>query len=246
VPRVDLDFQRYIERRRGAHQAQTREGAAYAHPGDLRYLRTLEGLRPVRLALEAAGRLWATSARDALLATAARATLKRDESLFVAVARCAQALHIAAPPAFVVPPAPGAKNDQARAEAFGSNEDPIAVFGRATLDALGEPELLFAAGRVCGHVQNNHVSFATARHYLAHDASTFVRWSVAPARAALNAWWKRAELTADRAGLLCVRDLDAACAALAKLAPEQPKRIEELRAWAAEPFYRAIVEAAKS
>jgi hypothetical protein len=103
---------------------RTREGAAYAHPGDLRYLRTLEGLRPVRLALEAAGRLWATSARDALLATAARATLKRDESLFVAVARCAQALHIAAPPAFVVPPAPGAKNDQARAEAFGSNEDP--------------------------------------------------------------------------------------------------------------------------
>jgi Zn-dependent protease with chaperone function len=62
----------------------------------------------------------------------------------------------------------------------------------------------------------------------------------------LNAWWKRAELTADRAGLLCVRDLDARAAALAKLAPEQPKRIEELRAWAAEPFYRAIVEAAKS
>ena len=33
---VDFDFQRYVERRRGAREAQAREGAAYAYAGDLR------------------------------------------------------------------------------------------------------------------------------------------------------------------------------------------------------------------
>ena len=32
----DFDFQRYVARRKGAREAQVREGAAYAFPGDVR------------------------------------------------------------------------------------------------------------------------------------------------------------------------------------------------------------------
>src|SRR5207302_5742928 len=69
---VDLDFQRYIERRKGAREAATREGAAYAYPGDLRVLRTLDRLRPVRLAIEATVRMWKSVARAELLGTAVK------------------------------------------------------------------------------------------------------------------------------------------------------------------------------
>ena len=48
MPKVDLDFQRYVERRKGARAAETREGAAYAYAGDLKVLRTLDNLRPAR------------------------------------------------------------------------------------------------------------------------------------------------------------------------------------------------------
>jgi Zn-dependent protease with chaperone function len=45
----------------------------------------------------------------------------------------------------------------------------------------------------------------------------FVRWVVQPAIMTLQAWSRRAEITCDRAALLCTRDLDATLAALVKI-----------------------------
>src|SRR5262245_51989203 len=103
MPRVDLDFQRYVERRRGAHQAQTREGAHYAYAGDLRYLRTLDRLRPVRLALEAAGRMWASLARGELVKSATRASRAELTDVYAVALRAAQTLHVEMPPVYVLP-----------------------------------------------------------------------------------------------------------------------------------------------
>src|SRR4051812_50222592 len=64
---IDFDFQRYVERRKGAREAQAREGAAYAYAGDLRLLRTLDRLKPVKMALEATVRLWRSAGRAAVL-----------------------------------------------------------------------------------------------------------------------------------------------------------------------------------
>ena len=46
----------------------------------------------------------------------------------------------------------------------------------------------------------------------------FLRWSVKPAVLALNAWARRAEITCDRTGLICTRDLDVSIGCLVKLA----------------------------
>jgi Zn-dependent protease with chaperone function len=46
----------------------------------------------------------------------------------------------------------------------------------------------------------------------------FLRWSVRPAVLALNAWARRAEITCDRAGLICTGDLNASVGCLVKLA----------------------------
>ncbi|MBP6742206.1 MAG: hypothetical protein KA244_05135, partial [Deltaproteobacteria bacterium] len=70
MPTVDFDFQRYVARKKGARAAQVREGAAYAYPGDVRLLRTLDKLRPVSLVLEETGRLWKSVARAEVLGTA--------------------------------------------------------------------------------------------------------------------------------------------------------------------------------
>ncbi len=234
MPRVDLDFQRYVALHKGAREASTREGAAYAYAGDLKVLRTLDRLRPVRLALESAGRVWRK-----VLEGAAKATPTENAKIFAIAAHAAQLLHVRAPHVWIAPALDGA------AQVFGTNEDPHVVVSREAAESLTEPELLDVCGRECGRIQNNHVIYATAVYYLDHDAGTFLRWIVAPARLALRGWARRAQLTADRAGLLCVRDLAVSEAAIAKTAtdgdPETPKRIEALRVFAESAYYKGVI-----
>ena len=107
-------------------------------------------------------------------------------------------------PTLYVSPNIGALN----AHTFGTDEDPYIVINAALIDHLSEPELLDVIGHECGHIQNNHVVYMTTLHFLGTRPTSFLRWSVQPAVLALHAWARRAEVTCDRAGLLCTRDLD--------------------------------------
>ena len=60
--------------------------------------------------------------------------------------------------------------------------------------------------------------YLTALYYLTQTANVILRLGAQPAVLALRAWSRRAEITCDRAGLLCTRDLAIATAALIKLA----------------------------
>jgi hypothetical protein len=236
MPKVDLDFQRYVERRKGAREAQTREGAAYAYAGDLKVLRTLDRVRPVRLASEGAVRLWQGQARAELLGEALRVSAKERPELLTLAQRAGEALHVAVPSLYVAV-------IERPALAFGSNEDASVLFGRGKVEALSELELLHAVGAELGRIQNNHVVYVTARYHLEHFANRFVQWIVGPALRALRAWDKRAEVTADRAGLLCTRDLAASEAAIHKLAPDEAtaeRRVRALRLFAESAYYRGM------
>lgn len=215
MPTVDFDFQRYVARRKGARAAQVREGAAYAYPGDVRLLRTLDRLRPVQLALEEAGRLWKSGARAELLGTAARAIAPRFERVQHAARRCAEILHIDIPVVQIVPQPSGVLT-------LGTEEETYIVLSQGLLDLLSDGELLDVIGRECGRIQNGHVPFRTALHYATHNASTLVRWAVRPATLTLEAWARRADITADRAGLLCARNLEVSLGALQKASPLLP------------------------
>jgi hypothetical protein len=237
MPKVDLDFQRYVERRRGAREAQAREGAAYAYSGDLRVLRTLDRVRPVRMALDAAVRLWRGPAREELLAGAVKASPKEHAKVLLAAEKCAQALHIAVPTVYVVQ-----QRDDFEAHTFGTDSDAYIVLTQPLVARASEPELLAILGRECGHLQNDHVVYNTAYYYLTHDANRFVKWIVTPAVLALSSWHKRAQITCDRAGLLCARNLDAVQAVIG--APDDPaalKRGEALKLFAESAYYRGIL-----
>ena len=76
---------------------------------------------------------------------------------------------------------------------------------------LSERELLFVLGHELGHVVYQH-------HQLPARAVLAQRGAVNAERALkLMAWARRAEISADRAGLLCCQDLDVAAGALIKL-----------------------------
>src|SRR6516225_6789364 len=103
MPTIDFDFQRYVERRKGAREAETREGAAYAYAGDLKVLRALDKLRPVKLALEATVRMWKAMARAELLGTAVKVSPAQFPAIHALAERCAERLHIATPTVYIAP-----------------------------------------------------------------------------------------------------------------------------------------------
>ncbi|HXU70037.1 MAG TPA: M48 family metallopeptidase [Polyangia bacterium] len=233
---VDFDFQRYVERRRGAREAEAREGAHYAYAADLRYLRTLERLKPVKMALEATVRLWRSAARAELLAGAVKATPKEQPLVHALGEKCAERLHVSAPTIYV------AVNDRERAaHTLGTDDEAYVVLSGGLVAELTEAELGDVIGRQCGKIQNQHVLPSTALFYLEHFASRYVRWIVSPALVALRAWARRAEVTCDRAGLICTRDVDVSAAALRKTGVDAAYE-EALRVFAESEYYRAMLK----
>ena len=233
---IDLDFQRYVERRRGALEQQVREGAAYAYGADTRFKKTLDTITPVRVAIEATVRLWKSSAKDELVIGAEKASPHKNAKLDALTEVAAKALHITRPDVFVSPTFEGAHT-------FGTDGDEMILIGSALASSLGEDELLFVIGRQCGHIQNDQAVLSTAQYYLVHAGNRFVKWVVTPAAAALSAWSRRADITCDRAGLIAGKSLDACEAALRKLLPAGAAdvRVAALRIFADSAYYKGLV-----
>jgi Zn-dependent protease with chaperone function len=210
---VDLSFSRYVAACKGAGQTRAREAAAYAFSGDVRVRSTMDKVRPVTLAMESAVRFWNTIGRSRLLGNAVRVSPRQFPAIQAKVARCAEVLQIPLPTVYVSP-----ELASLGAHTFGSSEDATLVLSGALVDHLGEAELLFVIGHECGHIQNNHVVYLTTLYALTQSANIILRFGAQPAILALRAWSRRAEITCDRAGLLCARDLGTANTALIKLA----------------------------
>jgi Zn-dependent protease with chaperone function len=223
MPEIKFDFQQYIDQRKGADEALARSGAAYAYPGDQRILRALGRVTPVTLAVEATVRLWRSVARGEILGTAVKVTERQFPEIYRSTVACASRLHIPLPTVYVAPEI-GALN----AHTFGTNEDSYIVLNGVLVDHLSAEELRFVIGHECGHIQNSHVVYLTALHYLVYSANFFVRWIISPAVMALQSWTRRAEVTCDRAGLICTGQLGPAISALTKLALGSHKLSEQL------------------
>lgn len=202
MAQIDFDLARYIAHRKGRVLQRARDGAAYGFSRELRHRRNLIALRPVAFAIDATSRQWKGSAKSTLLASSTRASSATHARLFAAATEAATALTLEhLPPIYV-------SDSQAPtgAWALGTEDDSLVVVHPMWLDALSDSELQALIGRTLGYVQNNLVPYSTALYYLEHDAFFFVRWVVAPAILALRAWARRADITCDRAGLICTKN----------------------------------------
>nr|HEX4315643.1 M48 family metallopeptidase [Kofleriaceae bacterium] len=211
---VDFDFPRWLAARRGAMEKQYREGASYAYGGERTFRRTLAFARPVTIALEATTRLWRDVARNDLLTTAAKVTDDNYPRVYEAAKAAGAALRIRVPMVFA---APAQDKHAIKVKVLGTDDAPHLLVNLEIADKLDDTELIAAIAHELAHVQNGHILFATALHYLTSSAAFFVRWIVQPAVMTLQAWSRRADITCDRASLLAVRDLDKTLAALVKL-----------------------------
>jgi Zn-dependent protease with chaperone function len=150
--------------------------------------------------------------RAQLLGGAVRVGPAQFADLHALVEECAAVLNLPAPEVYVV------NSPSFNAMTFGV-ERPFIILHSSLVDAFGAGELAYIIGHELGHIKSEHVLYLNAAWFLAQGAAAyFGRIILIPARMALDAWMRKAELTADRAGLLACQDLEQATLALIKLA----------------------------
>jgi Zn-dependent protease with chaperone function len=178
-------------------------------------------MKPVELAVSSVVRMSEHGMRSNLLGNAVKVSDRQFPRLHRLTKRCAETLHISMPQVYIV------SNPSLNAATYGTNEESFIVIHSALVDHYSDEELLTVIGHECGHIHNSHVVYLTTLYYLTHFAGVFVQWAVQPALIALRAWSRRAEITCDRAGMLCSKSDVVSQRALTKLALGSRKLYEE-------------------
>jgi hypothetical protein len=148
--------------------------------------------------------------RRRLLSDAFRLTRSTAPGVLDALAACQETLGHEGPVEVFVHPEPVIR----AAAVYGPPETPAIVLSSRLLEVLTEAELRFILGHELGHLAFEHFSLPLPATALAGDASG----KLVPRATALGlyVWSRAAEISADRAGLLCARDTEAAASALFK------------------------------
>ena len=105
------------------------------------------------------------------------------------------------------------------------HKKPFIVLTSALVDLLGDEELLFVIGHELGHIKAGHVLYTILARNIATIIAAIGQATLGIGAllgqglvVALHDWYRKAELTSDRAGLLCVQDLDPCVNVFMKLA----------------------------
>jgi Zn-dependent protease with chaperone function len=123
---------------------------------------------------------------------------------------------------------------------------PFIVLTSGLVDMLDDEERFFIISHELGHIKAGHVLYTVIARNIAEIVALAGQVTLGVGAAlgqglviALYDWYRKAELTADRAGLLCVQDIDPCIRTFMKLAGGASKLYEEMNR---QEFLRQIRE----
>jgi Zn-dependent protease with chaperone function len=123
---------------------------------------------------------------------------------------------------------------QANAYTFGHTR-PFIVVTSGLIDMLDDEERFFVIGHELGHIKCDHVVYSMLARNIASIMAIIGQATLGIGALlgqglvlALNDWFRKAELTSDRAGLLCVQDMQPCLRTLMKLAGGSSRLVSEM------------------
>ena len=191
---------------------------AWEHPADRGALTALRELRGIDEIHKTLFSIWNERAfRLEYLASSIRVDHRQYPRVYQALTDVARTLDVAELPELYVRQSP-----LFNAEAIGL-DTPFVVVNTACLQQLDDDELRALLGHELGHVLSGHAVYRTMLDLLTRWALGFT-WipgsaiAVRVITAAMYEWWRKAELSGDRAGLLAGQDPGASLRLLMKMA----------------------------
>lgn len=185
----------------------------YCHPIDSNIIRVLDN-PAVNLVFRKVLSVAADSSFGQVIATGVPVNERSFPDIYRIVKQCTETLRIPMPYVIV------SSSVGFNAFTTGSDKKPYIVLGSMLVKAMKEEYLHFVIGHECGHIAMGHVlyqSVANAMAYMASNVPVIGQLVNSTAGLALNAWSRRSEISADRAGLLCCGDLETAQYALLQI-----------------------------
>jgi Zn-dependent protease with chaperone function len=226
----ELDFPGFVALRRknlhgggGSNEDSTASASSheYAYISDRQTRATFEKMKPIELAVAASVRMYKQVYRNQLLGNAVKVSERQFPRIHSLAKQCADTLQIAQPQLYIV------SSPTLNAMTFGTNDESVVIVHSALVDHYSDEELLTVIGHECGHIHNSHVVYLTALNFLTQVGGALTRLIAEPAILALRAWSRRAEITCDRAGMLCSKNSEASARALTKLVLGSRKLYDE-------------------
>jgi len=183
---------------------------AYEHPADrgaLTTLRSVPGFGPVLRAVS--GAFSERGERLFHLSSSIRVGPRQYPKLDAIRNECAEILDVNPVPELYV-----RRDPRQNAMAIGLDE-PFIVLTTGLVEALDTEGLRFVIGHEVGHVLSGHALYTTmmlrlSELLLSMSWMPVGYWGLRAVVAALREWYRKSELSADRAGLLCVQDPEVA------------------------------------
>ncbi len=194
---------------------------AYEHPADrgaLVALRAVPGFDAVLKTIS--GAIGERSVRLLYLATAIRVSPRQFPHIHQLLNECATTLDLQPIPELYV------QRDPVPSAMTIGLDKPIIVVSTGLLDLVDDEGLRFVIGHEVGHVLSGHAVYRTMLLQLIDIASSIQwlpigAWGVRAMILGLNEWFRKSELSGDRAGLLCSQDAGAALRVHASMAGAQ-------------------------
>jgi Zn-dependent protease with chaperone function len=222
---IDLDFSAFTAQREESSRRHF-DGVStdYCFSLDLKMRQRLAAIPALQLAAKAFLSFGLAMKKQILSMQGVAVGPNQFPRIYTIAQDCAERLGIGIPQVFVL------YQVQMNAYTLATEESgDMLVLHSSLVEAMTDEELRFVIGHECGHIHNSHSVWNSLGQILSNTALNELAKNVPGAGLLLQllgsgvslflaSWFRCAELTADRAGLICCGNLDTARYALAKLA----------------------------
>ena len=206
---VNISFNSYVNERQKVHNKHLEGGIPdYAFASDYairQKIKTLPGIYPFFKAVTSS---YVPRHKQLINLSGLKVGARQYPEIYNMTAECANILGIGMPTVYIIP-------EMAVLNAYTiatDDEAPIIVLHSSLVERFSNDELKTVIGHECGHIHNNHGIYSIAVQTMLDQSmnipivSQILSAITIPVRLMFMAWVRAAEVTCDRAGMICAND----------------------------------------